>query len=568
MRPRSTLLWRAGPLLLWGASCTSAELAGELATAPEPVPDADAANPEPSDAGISGADADVPTPEPALASFASSAPPARVVRLDQKGYEALLSALAPVSGLRPVFAARNPADRFSTRARSYHVDATELGLLEENARLVIESFTPRAGARCSLEAEDCQSMLLAEAIETLWRRPPESSELDAVLAVVSESEAGEARLAQRLLAALLHPETLFRSEAGTQVEGERRLLGHELASALAFTVTDGPPDPALRDRTHELATPSVYTTELRRLFAQAGHVEKVARFVREFFRYEEALEVGKDEGPEEVFPEGTAGAEDTRYRPAQLVADTDRLVAELVTERNQAFIENLLTTERVSVQPDTAIFYNLEPGTEGTRSAPSGQRSGLLTQPSWLVAFSEPDHTNPIRRGLFVQESLLCGEVPPLPIDMVPALEYQDRTMREALAAHAAPGTSCYGCHQFMDPMGLPFEQFDHLGRHRQTERGAPVVTSGALTWTSGDLPETGPVAGPRELTAALARSDQVVRCFAAHALEFWFGRKTRPGDARALEAAARVYRSSGGDFDALLESLLSSDIFLNRQVP
>jgi len=296
--------------------------------------------------------------------------------------------------------------------------------------------------------------------------------------------------------------------------------------------------------------------------------------VKEFFRYGDAIHVAKDETPQEVFAAGEPGVADARYAPELLIDDTDRLVAHLVeNHRNSRFFDALLTTDTVVAQAETAVFYNLDPADldaePSVQAAPAGQRQGLLGQPSWLVAFSEPDHTNPIRRGLFVQESLLCGDVPPLPIGQeIPPLEYKDKTMRAALAEHSQPGTTCEGCHRFMDPMGLPFEQYDHFGRHREQERGAPVDTTGAIHPFSDARDLAAPVSGPLELASRLAAAGHVTRCFTAHALEFWFGRKQRPGDARAIEAAARAYEASGGDFDALLASLLTSDVFTTRAIP
>ena len=37
----------------------------------------------------------------------------------------------------------------------------------------------------------------------------------------------------------------------------------------------------------------------------------------------------------------------------------------------------------------------------------------------------------------------------------------------------------CWRCHQKMDPLGLPFEMFNHIGRYRTEEHGEPVNASG-----------------------------------------------------------------------------------------
>ena len=41
---------------------------------------------------------------------------------------------------------------------------------------------------------------------------------------------------------------------------------------------------------------------------------------------------------------------------------------------------------------------------------------GILTHPAWLIAHSSNFHTDPIRRGRWIQEKLLAGRVPDVPI--------------------------------------------------------------------------------------------------------------------------------------------------------
>ena len=47
-----------------------------------------------------------------------------------------------------------------------------------------------------------------------------------------------------------------------------------------------------------------------------------------------------------------------------------------------------------------------------------GDRIGILMQPSWLVAWSQNLHNDPVRRGRWIRERLLGGRVPDLPINV------------------------------------------------------------------------------------------------------------------------------------------------------
>ena len=115
-----------------------------------------------------------------------------------------------------------------------------------------------------------------------------------------------------------------------------------------------------------------------------------------------------------------------------------------------------------------------------------------------------------------------------------------------------------------MDPLGLPFEQFDHFGRWRDYELNESVVTTGSVD-RSGDERLNGDVGNAIELLHKLADSTRVRQVFIRHAFRYWMGRNETPVDAATLQRADRDYVASGGSMKALIESLLSSDSFLYR---
>ena len=53
-------------------------------------------------------------------------------------------------------------------------------------------------------------------------------------------------------------------------------------------------------------------------------------------------------------------------------------------------------------------------------------------------------------------------------------------TTRERFAAHRAD-PSCAGCHQLVDPIGFGLENYDPIGRWRDSEKAQPVDATGAL---------------------------------------------------------------------------------------
>jgi hypothetical protein len=115
-----------------------------------------------------------------------------------------------------------------------------------------------------------------------------------------------------------------------------------------------------------------------------------------------------------------------------------------------------------------------------------------------------------------------------------------------------------------MDPLGLPFENYDHLGRFRLTELNSLVDTSGEIL-ESGEPELDGRVRNPRELIERLARSNRVEQVFVRHVFRYFLGRNETLQDGPTLVAAHNAYTSSEGSMNALLLSLLTSDSFLYR---
>jgi hypothetical protein len=195
---------------------------------------------------------------------------------------------------------------------------------------------------------------------------------------------------------------------------------------------------------------------------------------------------------------------------------------------------------------------------------PAGSdRVGLLGQAAWLWTFAQPERTDVPKRGLFVREAFLCGEIPAFDASMVQPLSKDPAlTMRQKLVQHQVD-PSCTGCHALLDPIGLGLEGYDHLGLARTMEAGKPVDTSGRLVG-SGD--QDGAFRGLRELAEKLSKSRTVTRCFAATSLQYWLGRQLSEGDECGVSAMEKAYTDSGGDYVKALQALFTSESFLTKR--
>jgi hypothetical protein len=315
---------------------------------------------------------------------------------------------------------------------------------------------------------------------------------------------------------------------------------------------------------------------------------RVLQFFREFFGYHKASEVFKEV---DNFKQRDGFRQFHNHTAVRLMYDTDALVLH-VLEQDRDVLYELLTTDEVFVSywgggtPDKKQVrragglekwraahdtqsYNLDPLERAFRrgapvTVPAAQRCGVLTQPSWLVAHSGNFDNDPVRRGKWIREKLLAGYVMDVPVTVQAVIpDSETMTLRERFEVVHEP--TCWGCHKKMNPLGMPFEQFNHVGRFRRVEQGEPVVTTGSVDYT-GDEELDGDVQDVREMMERLGRADLVRQSFLRHVFRFWMGRNEVPRDSRTLRAMDRAYVESGGSFKAALVALLTSDSFLYRK--
>ena len=219
-------------------------------------------------------------------------------------------------------------------------------------------------------------------------------------------------------------------------------------------------------------------------------------------------------------------------------------------------------------------------------------RKGILTHPAWLIAHSQNLETDPIHRGKWIREKLLAGTIPDVPITVDAVIHpNKEKTLRQRMEVRTGD-TYCWRCHQKMDPLGFPFENYDDFGRFRLQENlehpdnlikkadrkilnkfGAslaeyktlPVDARGVLKGT-GDKKLDGDVKDAFDLIDRLANADKVRQSIIRHAFRYFLGRNETLADSKALIDADKAYLDSNGSFDAVVISLLTSDSFIYRK--
>ena len=433
------------------------------------------------------------------------------------------------------------------------------------------------------------SAAMQQAYQFALERPAKEEELVSLRGLYDRVAAAHGRLqAGRgvLLAPLLLPESMFRVELGSgplDPHGRRRLSKAEILASLEQTLFDGQPATALplalqqakKDTSVELATGGDVATLVKNVLGGdapgvAGN-KRVLAFFDEYFDYRKAVDVFQARVPQNLPQNANA-----------LVWSTERTIARIV-EEDRDVLRRLLTDNKTFVYvqpraPQVHRLYNLPadfkyredqllkhpPGSVIPVALPSDERSGILTEPSWLVAHSTNFETDPVRRGKWVLEHLLGGTVPEIPVTVCANIpEDEAKTLRERFKL-VSENAYCWQCHDRMNQLGMPFEAYDRFGRHRLRELHKPVNTTGAIV-RSGDPMLDGPVANSVEMLQRIARSPRSQQMFVRYAFRYFLGRNETVRDARTLQEADSAYTAAGGSFKALVVSLLSSDSFLYR---
>ena len=171
------------------------------------------------------------------------------------------------------------------------------------------------------------------------------------------------------------------------------------------------------------------------------------------------------------------------------------------------------------------------------------RRSGLLTRGAVLSLTTKPNMGDPVHRGLYIRERLLCTPLPPPPPDIVVVAPDPDPTLttREQFAIHSSE-PACEGCHKLVDPLGFGLESFDPLGRYRTLENSKSIDDSGEFVST---LDIDGPFEGSQALGERLGSNKFNA---ASSLMRYSNGRAETAGELCDIDQLYNEYQGAGYD--------------------
>jgi uncharacterized protein DUF1592/uncharacterized protein DUF1588/uncharacterized protein DUF1587/uncharacterized protein DUF1595/uncharacterized protein DUF1585/cytochrome c len=397
-----------------------------------------------------------------------------------------------------------------------------------------------------------------------FRRPVTSEEVERLLAMFDRGfKRGDGfvpsvRLA--LKAAMVSPHFLVLAEPEPDQPGVHRLGAVPLASKLSYFLWSSMPDEELLAlaESGQLLETNAYRQQIRRMLADPKAEALGERFAMQWLDLER---LGSEVHPDpKKFPQFDN----------ELCASMRREVVTFFNYivRNDRPLPELIDSDYTFINERLARLYGIE-GISGPKlqqvKLTSRSRGGVVGMAAVHALTSYPLRTSPVLRGKWVLESLVGEKVKPPPPDTPTLQQGAEKigpvSLREQLDKHRSQA-DCASCHSRMDPLGFGLENFDVLGRWRDTDSGQPIDAEGTLP--SGDK-----FTGPTGLKAHLMeRKDSVIKHLVRKMAGFAFGRELNRFDECVIDRTMETLQTNNYRASIMLEQIATSFPFQHRFYP
>jgi Protein of unknown function (DUF1592)/Protein of unknown function (DUF1588)/Protein of unknown function (DUF1595)/Protein of unknown function (DUF1585)/Protein of unknown function (DUF1587) len=404
----------------------------------------------------------------------------------------------------------------------------------------------------------CAENFIKQIGRQLFRRPLTRAEIDrrVVIWKGGAEQSGDfyKGLKLSLVSLLVAPEFLFRVERAEDdpaKPGELRLDGYTKAARLSYLLWDTAPDAELLQaaQSGEIHTPAGLQKQLDRLIASPRLDDGARAFFTDMLHFEAFDTLTKDGQTYPRFSQAVADA----AREETLRFMVDHLVAQKIDYRDIFTVRDTFINRTLAAIYDVA-YPSSEPWARYSFPETS-ERSGILTQVTFLSLFSHPGRSSPTIRGVKLHEIFMCVKTPdpPADVDFSKVQATEKGTVRSRLIDHMTnPG--CSTCHRISDPAGLTLEHFDAIGQRRTLENGQ-LIDVGAEIGGKNYL-------GAAGLGKYLHDSPLVPACLVRNVYYYGQGRPVDYKEQAYLDQQTAMFAQNGYRLPDLYRSIVSSPEF------
>lgn len=383
-------------------------------------------------------------------------------------------------------------------------------------------------------------------------------------------------------AILLSPSFVYRTELGpsnltADANGnypDTTLTPYEVAAQLGFTFLGSTPDAALEAAAADtsdngLGSLTGIKAQVDRLLALPAVKQNLATIVAGWFNIGQLFLKTHDTSFLSAL--STTDQQDQTGVQADLYTAAQAFISDALWT-NSGKVTDLLTSQKgffnsrlAALYPD-ATFPNGAPTSlttfvPGTWPA-SEDRIGLLSDPSYFWAQSDPAANSIVKRGKAIHDDIICADPLPPPVDLSTpsALAVIAKGDSEVTKSDARLSTApCNGCHTQMDPYSRILQHFGPVGEYRTVDEvGRAIDTSETFISPSPLAPQT--IAGPKELAQGLVSSGHVSGCAVQKMSSYLIGTMIQTYDTCEINTIRDQFDQTDGTLASLFRTVVVAD--------
>lgn len=442
--------------------------------------------------------------------------------------------------------------------------------------------------------------VLGRFMSRAYRRPVTEQEVERFAKIYNlirpSMESFEAAMRETLAKVLIAPRFLYHTESDPATDEH-----YAMASRLSYFLWASMPDRELFELAaqQKLTDPVVIDRQVLRMLKDERALQFIEDFTLQWLSIEKMLTVPINTQlyPRFLYrvPIGETAGTEMPYRPSTrdyMLQETVGFVGELI--RRNASVLNVVDSDFAYLNERLAIHYGVE-GVKGMSMRPvpikpEHHLGGLLTHGSVLIGNGTGTAPHPIYRAVWLREAILGDTVAPPPSE-VPALSdsagaslEQALSIAQLLTKHRTV-ESCNNCHFRLDPWGIPFEEYNAIGRHqpkvpkdgtRVNGFNAPqhIDLAGYQAYlnsinvvevdATARVPHGPEVNGLRELKAHLLkdRKDEIARNVIRRLLSYGIGRHLTYRDRFAVQELFDEAKAKDFGMRDIIVSICKSNVF------
>lgn len=461
------------------------------------------------------------------------------------------------------------ADGFDTIASAGIMNSRKVAAYFDAAQALVDDVFSNPTLRARIvtcepagptDSSCARNVITAFGLKT-FRRPLEGGELSAFLSQYQTAQAQmlshDDSIKEIVRTMLMSPQFLYRMEfdADPMSKAAHPLSGYEVASRLSYTIWSSTPDDQLLQLAagDQLLTVAGLKAQVDRLLADPRSSAVADNFAGQWL--------------------GTRRLDTHTADMTVYPSWNDALKASMQNELSlyfDAFLHGDLTYDRFLTEDVNYVDANLAPiyGVP-VPSAPgmvkiqntTDHRAGFLGLAGFLTHTSRPDRSAPTIRGQWVLDALQCLTLQLPPNFTPPSLDnpMPGQTVRQQLEIHGS-APACAPCHKLLDPVGLSLENFDGIGRYRDTYADGTAIDA------SGVLPPDRPFNGMQGLSQLLSQDPGFLSCAAKKLFSFSIGRPVADSDGQYITQMVDGWKTDGLGLRNLIKQLVGNDTFRQRR--